>query len=216
MNEDFNLPAAMPRHKYSARSSNSGKGLARRSVASLAARMMAEDGIVDYGFAKRKAAKALGVGDAETLPANDEIETELRAYQSLFQDGEQHERLRELRETALEVMQLLADFRPYLTGAVLNGTAGRYAGVEIDLYADSTKDVEILLLSHGISYESSEPRRQGAVVPETQLHLEWDEVPVTLSVFPLAVERQQKRESPNRPTRAHADAVAALLAQTET
>lgn len=205
----------MPRHKSSARSGSSGKGLARRSVASLAARMMAEDGIPDYGFAKRKAAKALGVGDGETLPTNDEIEAELRAYQSLYQDDELRERLRELRETALEVMQLLADFRPYLTGAVLDGTASRYAGVDIALYADSAKDVEISLLSRGISYESAEPRRQGPDTPETLLRIDWNDVPVTLAVYPLATERHQKRESPDRPTRARANAVAALLAQTE-
>lgn len=204
----------MPRHNASARSSNSGRGLARRSVASLAARMMAEDGIADYGFAKRKAAKALGVGDGETLPTNDEIETELRAYQALFQDEEQHEHVRELRQTALEVMELLADFRPYLTGAALDGTAGRYTGVEIDLYADSTKDVEISLLSRSISYESSEPRHQGPDTPETLLHLEWQEIPVTLSIYPFNSERRQKRSTANRPTRARTDAVAALLAQT--
>lgn len=204
----------MPRHNSSARTSSSGKGLARRSVASLAARMMAEDGIADYGFAKRKAAKTLGVSDGETLPTNDEVETELRAYQSLFQEDEQPERLRELREAALEVMEMLANFRPYLTGAVLDGTAGRYAGVEIDLFADSTKDVEISLLSRNISYESSEPRRQGPDTPETQLHLDWNGVHVILSVHPLVSERQQRRHSEKRQTRASANTVAALLAQT--
>ncbi|MFY9328740.1 MAG: nucleotidyltransferase [Georgfuchsia sp.] len=204
----------MPRYNSSAHSSSSGKSLARRSVANLAARMMAEDGIADYGFAKRKAAKALGVGDGETLPTNEEIEAELRAYQSLFQEDEQPRRLRELREIALEVMSLLSDFRPYLTGAVLDGTAGRYAGIEIDLFADSTKDVEISLLSRDISYESNEPRRQGPDTPETRLHLDWKGFPVTLSIYLLACERQQRRVSPDRPTRARASAVAALIAQT--
>ena len=115
-------------------------------------------------------------------------------------------------------MRLLSDFRPYLTGAVLDGTAGRYAGIEIDLYADNTKDVEISLLSRGISYESSEPRRLGPRMSEirleTQLHLDWNDIPVTLSIYPLAGERQQRRDSPNRPTRASASAVAALLALT--
>jgi hypothetical protein len=115
-------------------------------------------------------------------------------------------------------MELLAEFRPYLTGAVLDGTAGRYAKIEIDLYADSTKDVEISLLSRDISYESSEPRRQGSRLsdnrPETLLHIEWQEVPVTLSIYLLASERQQRRDSPSHPTRARASAVAALLAQT--
>ncbi len=158
------------------------------------------------------------MGDTETLPTNDEIEAELRTYQSLFQEDEQQERLRELRQTALDVMELLADFRPYLTGAVLDGTAGRYSGIEIDLYADSAKDVEISLLSRGISYESSEPRHQGSRMsdtrPETNLHIEWQDVPVTLAIHSLTNERQQRRDSSSRPTRARASAVAALLAQT--
>lgn len=199
---------AMPRHNASVRSSNSGKAQARRSVASLAARMMAEDGITDYGFAKRKAAKSLGLGDSDTLPTNDEIEVELRTYQSLYQEDEQPARLRELRVAALEVMELLADYRPYLTGAALDGTAGRYTGINLDLYADSAKDVEISLLSRGISYETSEPRRHGMDVPETQLHLDWQDIPVTLSIYPFVSERQQKRNSASR---ARADAVAALL-----
>jgi hypothetical protein len=190
--------------------------MVRRSIASLAARMMAEDGITDYGFAKRKAAKSLGVVDGETLPTNEEIEVELRIYQSLYQDDEQRERLQELRQTALEVMELLVDFRPYLTGAVLDGTAGRYSGVDIDLFADSTKDVEISLLSRNIPYEISQPRHQGPDTPETRLHLDWDDIPVTLSVHSLTTEHHQKRGSSERPTRARASAVAALLAENRT
>ena len=84
----------MPRHKLNARyGSSTGNSQARRSIASLAARMMAEDGIADYGFAKRKAARSLGFGDGETLPTNDEVETELRSYQSLFQDEDQPQQL---------------------------------------------------------------------------------------------------------------------------
>ena len=203
----------MPRQKSSVRSSSQGKSLARRSITSLAARLMAEDGIADYGFAKRKAAKTLGIGESEALPTNDEIEAELRAYQSLFQEDEQRERLQELRTTALEIMEFMEDFRPYLTGAVLDGTAGRYTGIDIDLYADSAKDVEISLLSRGISYESSEPRRQDPEAPETILHLDWDDIAVRLSVYPISVERLQQRRSHARPNRARIGAVAELLAQ---
>jgi hypothetical protein len=203
----------MPRQKSSVRSNSQGKSLARRSIASLAARLMAEDGIADYGFAKRKAAKTLGIGESEALPTNDEIEAELRTYQALFQEDEQRERLQELRQAALEIMELMEDFRPYLTGAVLDGTAGRYTGIDIDLYADSAKDVEISLLSRGISYESSEPRRQDQEAPETILHLDWDDIDVRLSVYPLSVERLQQRRAHARPNRARIGAVAELLAQ---
>ena len=182
----------------------------RRAIAGAAARLMAEEGIADYGAAKRKAARSLGAGEAEALPTNEEIEAELRAWQSLFQEDEQRERVHDLRATALEVMQLLADFNPYLSGGALDGTAGRYSAVEIDLYADSSKDVEIALLSRGISYETMDNRRIGI---DAQLALEWNDLPVLISVYPLVAERQQ----PKNPhggrgrQRARAEAVIELL-----
>lgn len=199
----------MPRRKPA---SNSG-GHLRREIAGLAARLIAEDGIDDYGFAKRKAARSLGVGEGESLPTNEEVEAELRIHQAIYQDEELPQRLQALRQIALEVMELLADFRPYLTGAALEGTAGRYSGIDIELYADSAKDVEIMLLSRNISYEPAEGRRNRPDAPEAQLMLDWDEVSVRVSVYPLGAERRQRR-SPHggsAPTRARADEVAALL-----
>jgi hypothetical protein len=199
----------MPRRKPAAQNSPH----LRRAIAGLAARLMAEDGITDYGAAKRKAARNLGAGEGEALPTNDEVEAELRAYQAIYQEEEQVERLRELREAALEAMELLADFRPYLTGAVLDGTAGRYAEVEIELFADSAKDVEIFLLSRNISYEIADNRRQGPDAPEARLRLDRDGVPILVSVYPLQAERQQKRSAHTGRghARARASTVAALL-----
>jgi len=188
-------------------------GTLRREIAGLAARMMAEDGIDDYGFAKRKAAKTLGAGDGIALPTNEEVETELRTYLSLYQDEEQPERLHALRHTALEVMELLRDFHPYLTGAVLDGTAGRYTGIDINLYADSAKDVEIMLLSNNISYDPNENTQSRPGAPEARLRIDWNDVPVQLSIFPYVAERRQQR-SPHTgrsPARAGIDAVVALL-----
>src|SRR3990167_1398360 len=76
----------------------------RAEIAAAAARLMAEDGIDDFALAKRKAARQLGAGDTESLPANAEIENELRVYQSLYQGAEQRERLRYLRSQALAAM----------------------------------------------------------------------------------------------------------------
>jgi hypothetical protein len=177
----------MPRRKLA--SSASGSHL-RRAIATAAARLMAEEGIGDYGAAKRKAARGLGASESEALPTNEEIETELRAWQSLYQEDEQRERVHDLRTTALEVMQLLAEFHPYLTGGALDGTAGRYSAVEIDLYADSSKDVEIALLSHGISYDTMDNRRIGL---DAQLRLDWNDFPVVISVYPPVAERQQPK-----------------------
>jgi hypothetical protein len=119
----------------------------------------------------------------------------------------------DLRTTALEVMQLLAEFHPYLTGGALDGTAGRYSAVEIDLYADSSKDVEIALLSHGISYETMDNRRAGV---DAQLRLDWNDYPVLISVYPPVAERQQPK-SPHGGRgrqRVRAEAVIELLRET--
>lgn len=198
---------AMPRHKPASRAH--APSFARRSVASLAARMMAEDGIGDYGYAKRKAARSLGLGEGETLPSNEEVEAELRIYQSLYQEDEQEDRVREMRLAALDLMSVLEDFHPYLVGGALDGTAGRYTSVELELFADSAKDVEIALLSRNIPYTSMEPRRAGPGTPDTQLRLEWNGVPMVLSLYPQQRERQQRRGV--RPVRARAPALAALL-----
>jgi len=190
------------------RANVSRAGTLRREIAALAARMMAEDGISDFGFAKRKAARQLGASESEaSLPNNAEIETELRAWQALYQDEEQAERVREMRRTAVEVMRLLEDFRPYLTGGALDGTAGRYAEVEIELYPESTKEVEIFFLNQNLAYEHREPRRGAPNAPEAILAFDWDHVPVKLSLYDANAARSVRRSG----ERARLPAVEALL-----
>jgi len=183
----------------------------RRNIAALAARLMAEDGIDDYGLAKRKAARQLGAPETEALPNNAEIEAELRAYQSIYQEDEQRERLQEMREAAVEVMRLLSPFRPYLTGPVLDGTAGRYAEIDLEAFPDSSKEVEIFLLNQGIRFEQNEPRRSGPETPECMLTFDWDDLPVRLSLYGPEVERIQKHRNGRVSERARLASVEALL-----
>ena len=179
----------------------------RREIAAQAARMMAEDGIQDYGFAKRKAARQLGASETEALPANAEIEAELRAWQALYQDEEHAERLQEMRTAAVSLMRELDEFRPYLTGGVLDGTAGRFSQIDIELFADSAKDVEIHFLNRGLRYEHREVRRQGPDAPEAVLEFDWREVPVRVAIYPNHLERVARKGS----DRARLSGVEALL-----
>ena len=130
----------------------------RGRIAHLAARLMAVDGIDDYALAKRKAARQAGAPETRNLPTNEEVEEALRIYQELYQAGEQDRRVRELRAHALEMMKLLAPFNPFLSGSVLSGSAGKYADIEIHLFTDSSKDVEMFLLNQGIAYKTRERR----------------------------------------------------------
>lgn len=130
----------------------------RERIAQLAARLMAVDGIDDFALAKRKAARQAGAPDTRNLPNNEEVEQALRAYQQLYQADEQQARLRHLRQSAREMMQLLAQFDPYLSGSVLSGSAGKYSDINIHLFTDSMKDVELFLLNRQIPYRSRERR----------------------------------------------------------
>ena len=125
----------------------------RSHLAYVAARLMAEGGIQDFGAAKRKAARQAGVPDTRELPDNQEIEAALKTYQSLYQAEEQPAILRELREIAVMMMERFARFNPYLVGSVLTGTAGEHSDINLHLFADSAKEFEIFLLNEKCEFD---------------------------------------------------------------
>jgi hypothetical protein len=134
------------------------RGNLRSEIAMAAARMIAEEGAT-YEMAKRKAARQiLGSGriNGDFLPDNNEIEDEVRVYNALFMGDTQPARLLHLRQAALLMMRELAQFTPYVTGAVLNGTAGEHSDIHLLLFADSAKDIEIFLLNKHIEISVTE------------------------------------------------------------
>lgn len=163
----------------------------RQQIAAAAARIMAEDGIDDFALAKRKAARQLGLDEAHSLPRNDEVEEQLRTYQALYQGEDQQEYLAELRELALELMQELADFRPYLVGPVLKGTAGQHSDIDLQLFTDDPKAVEFFLINRRIPYESSQKKRftGDQMRAVSVLKLDWEGVTANVAIFTVNDER---------------------------
>lgn len=125
---------------------------ARARIAHLAARLMAEDGIEDYGLAKKKAARQAGVADTRQLPGNDEIDEALRAYREIYHADDHRAGLAELREIAVAAMTAFEPFNPHLVGSVLSGNAGKYAGIQLQLFTDDAKAVELFLIDRDITY----------------------------------------------------------------
>jgi len=132
------------------------RDLMREQLAHQAAKLMAEGGITDHAHAKRKAAKQLGASDTQHLPSNDEINIALQSFRSLYQSSSHPSILRELRKEALSKMQMLAEFHPYLTGSVLDGTAGEQSDINLMLFNDDEKAVLLFLLKHNIIFEDGE------------------------------------------------------------
>mgnify|MGYP000011633069 FL=1 len=167
----------------------------RRRIAHAAARILAEDGSLDYGSAKRKAARQLGAPDSGNLPDNQQIEEALRSYQALYQADETRTQLALLRQVAIEYMEQLADFDPHLTGSVLNGTAGRHAGISLQLFTDQQKEVDFLLMRLGTPYQAAEYRAAdapGRVYP--RFLLDDPRAAVEIIVYPAAELRTMKRQ----------------------
>jgi hypothetical protein len=130
----------------------------RRALAQEAARIMAEQGIDDYGLAKRKAAERFGATDIAVLPKNTEIEAALADHQRLFHADTHSSTLEELRRTALRAMRLLQRFQPRLVGPVLSGTASAHSEVSLHVFADSPEAVALHLMDNGIPHRIVERR----------------------------------------------------------
>ncbi|AOI69426.1 hypothetical protein [Burkholderia ubonensis] len=197
----------------------------REEIAQAAARLIAEDGL-DYASAKRKAARQL-LGDArvagEWLPDNDQLEEELREYLVLFQSDTQPDELRRLREVALDWMRRLVDFNPYVTGAVLNGTANAHSDIHLQTFTDNPKDVAISLLNQNVQYDVSETRHFAGRGDVETLSFLWrgrrDDEPVGIHVALYASDDLRgavKADARGRLPRADATALRALLAASDT
>jgi hypothetical protein len=143
------------------------RDLMREQLAHQAAKLMAEDGITDHAFAKRKAARQLGAADTQHLPSNQEVNDALHSYRALYQRDSHPGILRQLREEALNTMGMLAEFHPYLTGSVLNGLAGERSDINLMLFSDDAKAILLFLLKRNIDFEDGEWKVQTSGHQET-------------------------------------------------
>lgn len=130
----------------------------RQQIAAVAAKMIAEEGY-DYPSAKAKAIKQI-VGSGKILreqqPNDQEIESEVRIYQSLFQSDSQPAELRILRQEAYELMTLLKEFNPIVYGSSVNGTGNQLSDIHLLAFADDPKEVDYWLLNRNISFDPCE------------------------------------------------------------
>jgi len=126
----------------------------QEEIAATAARMVVEEGL-EYGPAKRRAVKQLGLNVRAQLPNNDQIEEAVREYLELFCADTQPAELAALRQLAVVWMERMAAFRPHLGGAVWRGTATGLSDVYLQLFCDDPKSAEISLIDHNVRYEVS-------------------------------------------------------------
>lgn len=189
-------------------------------IAATAARLVVEEGL-EYGPAKRRAVKQLGLPKHAPLPSNDELEEEVRDYLALFCADTQPGELRALRELAATWMERLSDFRPHLCGAVWRGTATRLNNIHLQLYCDDSKEAEIALINMNLDYEVGEtsgPRGDTVQVLSFAAPCRALQETVTIALTVLDYDDQRgalKRDARGRSERGDLAALRKLMMETE-
>ena len=183
-----------------------------------AARLVVEEGL-DYGAAKRRAVKQLGLPLRTELPSHDEVEAEVRDYIALFCADTQPAELETLRRLALIWMQRMADFRPYLGGSVWHGTATKLSDIYIALFCDDPKSAEIALIDHRADYIARSIKGiDGGMVEALSIHAPCKALNTDIGVHLMIYDYDDLRgalkpDSEGRTPRGDLAAVAKLLTQ---
>jgi len=185
-------------------------------IAASAAQCVVEEGL-EYGPAKRRALKVLGLPPKTPLPNNDQVEAQVREYIDIFCADTQPVELLALRQHALMWMERLAAYRPYLGGAVWHGTATRLSDIYLQLFCDDAKSTEIELINLGIDFEArSVNGLHGEPVEALSIHSFCDALGEEIGVHLLindydGVRGALKMDSQGRSPRGDAAAVARLI-----
>ncbi len=185
-------------------------------IAAAAARVVVEDGL-EYGPAKLRALKLMGLPARTALPSNDEVEGAVLEHLSIFCADTHPVELQALRGLALHWMERMAAFRPHLGGAVWRGTATRLSDIYIQLFCDDDKSAEIALIDQKVSYL---PRTvtglHGEPVPALSVHARCAELNEDIGVHLLIYDHDDirgalRRDAKGRSPRGDLAAVARLL-----
>lgn len=185
-------------------------------IAAVAARLVVDEGL-EYGAAKHRALRQLGLPSRSALPDNDMVEDAVIEHIALFCAETQPAELAALRRLALVWMERLAAFRPHLSGAVWHGTATRLSDIYIQLFCDDPKSAEIALIDHHASYEPRTVRGfQGKPVEMLSLHSPCSGLGETVGVHLVVYDHDDvrgalHRDARGRVPRGDLDAVRALV-----
>jgi hypothetical protein len=182
-----------------------------QEIAAMAAILIADEGVVDYSFAKRKAVERLGMPERTALPDHQQIEAALAEHWAIFGGADHDALIRSMREVALELMDLLHEYSPRLIGPVLTATASPETEITLQLFPDDAKSVEIFLINHGIEYLADD--RQRGDSSHVRLNFEMAEFAVSLSVLkPRELRQPLKSRDGHDLPRANAAELRRLLA----
>lgn len=171
-------------------------GISQQALIEEAARILVDQGLVDYRAAKEKAAARLGLDSQFPLPSNLQVHDAVVAYQRLFGGERYTQRLLTMRQTAIRAMQLLADFEPRLVGSTISGAIHDGSHVQIHVFSDNPEALDFLFEDRAIEVEADIRRYRINARDYREyplLHFEAGEIGVDVTIFPEVAIRQPPR-----------------------
>lgn len=145
---------------------------------------MIEGAEAEYLQAKERAISMLGLSSNSHLPSNKKIK-ECIAQLTASQLGHEEvkRRVREMREIALELMEVIEDADPFLIGSTLTGQIRNSSDIDLHAYSNDYECIQNQLVDWG--YEDIDvelvDNRKGRFI-----HLKWFErnYPVEITIYP--------------------------------
>lgn len=144
---------------------------------------MAEGSEDEYLHAKERAMMMLGLSDQTRLPSNKKIRGWVRRItEDELGVDEVNRRVKEMREIAVAIMDIIETNDPFLIGSTLSGEIRCTSDIDLHAYSDNFEEIIDLLKEWG--YEGIEAElvenRKGSFV-----HLKWIEqgYPVEITVY---------------------------------
>ena len=134
---------------------------ARQRLAEEAARIILEEGVRDYGLAKRKAAAHLGMSGRREMPANTEVEAAVLERNRLFADAADRREYRDRLRAAAMVMERLAGLEPRLVGPLVTGIMEPQPLINLHGFSETVEEVIFQLGDMGIQCRSGERHYRG-------------------------------------------------------
>ncbi len=158
------------------------------TIANLAARMIMEEGVKDYFFAKKKAARSLGFNEEVNLPTNMQIDKAIEEFHKIFNQDIGNDFLEHFKTQALNVMDMFKNFRPHLMNKLSEGIIPKFPEIKINLFADNLKDIEYILLNSEITYEFSETKTnkkvgKNSIKSVPTIYLDSHPIPTEVKVY---------------------------------
>lgn len=159
----------------------------QKRFAEEAARFMVEGTESEYLHAKERAMMMLGLSSQTRLPSNRKVrELVSKITKAELGEDEVARRVREMREIALEVMEIIEAFDPFLIGSTLSGEIRQTSDIDMHAYSDDFEEIKFLLADWGYKDIDEEVVQN---MKGTFIHLKWSErgYPVEITIYSWAM-----------------------------